>query len=82
MVPAVGNVSRSNRDDSNIATPRRQRHSDAVKESPYYNLQDPPTPSGRLSDRIESLRLRCIEALGRDAFYDAYNFLKQTEYVS
>ena len=47
----------------------------------YQNLQDPPTPSGRLIDRIERLRLKCIEALGRDAFNDAYSFLKQCEEV-
>jgi hypothetical protein len=66
-------------DDSVMVTPRKVREpSEAVKESPYYNLQDPPTPSGRLSDRIELLKQRCIEALGRDAFRDAYNYLKQS----
>jgi non-specific serine/threonine protein kinase/NIMA (never in mitosis gene a)-related kinase len=58
-------------------TPRKQKSLNiAVKESPYYNLQDPPTPTGRLSDRIERLRQRCIEALGAEAFFDAYRFLK------
>ena len=48
-----------------------------LRESPaYHGLADPPTPTGRLSDRIERLRQRCIEALGREAFHDAYNFLK------
>jgi hypothetical protein len=47
-----------------------------------YHLQDAPSPSGKLSDRIERLRQRCMEALGRDAFMDAYNFLKQHELVS
>jgi hypothetical protein len=42
----------------------------------YHNLQDPPTPSGRLSDRIERLRSKCLEALGKDVFREAYNFLK------
>jgi len=37
------------------------------------------SPSGKLSDRIERLRQRCMEALGRDAFLEAYNFLKQHE---
>eukprot|EP00981_Chlorochromonas_danica_P005583 scaffold1159_cov160-Ochromonas_danica.AAC.5 len=37
------------------------------------------SPSGRLSDRIERLRQLCIEGLGRDAFFDAYHFLKQHE---
>jgi len=39
------------------------------------------SPSGKLSDRIERLRQRCMEALGRDAFLEAYNFLKQHELV-
>jgi hypothetical protein len=47
----------------------------------YGGLQDLPSPSGRLSDRIERLRQRCTEALGRDAFRDAYQFLKQHEEV-
>ena len=49
--------------------------------SSYGGLQDLPSPSGRLSDRIERLRQRCTEALGRDAFLDAYHFLKQHEEV-
>jgi hypothetical protein len=53
----------------------------AVPGSAYGGLQDMPSPSGRLSDRIERLRQRCTEALGRDAFRDAYNFLKQHEEV-
>jgi hypothetical protein len=47
----------------------------------YQGLQDAPSPSGKLSDRIERLRQRCMEALGRDAFMDAYNYLKQHELV-
>ena len=53
----------------------------AVKVNPYYNLQDAPSPSGRLSDRIERLRQRCIQALGRGAFEDAYSYLKEQENV-
>lgn len=52
-----------------------------VPQSAYGGLQDMPSPSGRLSDRIERLRQRCTEALGRDAFRDAYYFLKQHEEV-
>lgn len=54
----------------------------AVKPNPYYNLHDAPSPSGRLSDRIERLRQRCVEALGKGAFEDAYSYLKQQEDVS
>lgn len=50
-------------------------------EPSYGGLQDAPSPSGKLSDRIERLRQRCMEALGRDAFMDAYNYLKQHEMV-
>lgn len=60
------------------ATPRKHKPNNAaVRDSPYVGLQDPPTPTGRLGDRIERLRQRCIEALTRDAFEDAYRFLKQ-----
>lgn len=44
-------------------------------------ISDSASPSGRLGDRIERLRKRCIEALGREAFNDAYTFLKQHEEV-
>lgn len=40
------------------------------------HLADPPSPSGRLGDRIYKLRMRCVEALGRNAFEDAYAYLK------
>ena len=40
-------------------TPRVQRSaSQAVKQSPYFGLQDAPLPSGRLSDRIQRLKQR------------------------
>ena len=50
--------------------------------SPYENLQDPVTPSGRLTDRIQLLKRRCVEALGKRSFTDAYNFLKENQDVS
>ena len=70
-------------DDADSTTPRINRAPPAaVKPSPYYGLQDAPSPSGRLSDRIVRLRQRCIEALGRDAFTQAYQFLRDHEEVS
>lgn len=42
------------------------------------HLADPPSPSGRLGDRIYKLRMRCVETLGRHAFDDAYYYLKST----
>jgi hypothetical protein len=47
----------------------------------YQNLQDPPTPSGKVNERIRNLRQKCMEALGREAFLDAYQFLKEFEEV-
>jgi hypothetical protein len=66
--------------DLDSTAPRMQVKA-PVAVNPYYNLQDAPSPSGRLSDRIERLRQRCIQALGRGAFEDAYSFLKQSENV-
>jgi hypothetical protein len=61
-------------------TPRKVRPQPiAVKQSPYYGLQDPPSPMGKLGDRIVRLRQRCIEALGKGAFDDVYTFLKHVE---
>jgi serine/threonine protein kinase len=68
--------------DSDDATPRKgNKPSLAVKASPYIGLQDAPSPSGKLGERIERLRQRCIEALGRDAFDDAYQYLQDHEEV-
>jgi len=59
-------------------TPRKGvKPSLAVKASPYAGLQDAPSPSGKLGERIERLRQRCIEALGRDSFEDAYQYLRE-----
>ncbi len=70
-----------NTTDLNV-TPRKQQYpSSAVKPCPYYNLQDAPSPSGKLADRIDKLRQRCIEALGKGAFQDAYSYLKEREDV-
>merc|ERR1711998_803409 len=46
----------------------------------YVGLQDPPSPhTGRLSDRIEILRQRCVEKLGEAVFAEAYQFLKSKD---
>lgn len=39
-------------------------------------LSDPPSPTGRLGDRVKVLRQRCVEGLGAAAFERAYRFLK------
>lgn len=55
-------------------TPRINR---AQAPPSYKNLVDAPSPSGRLGDRIIRLKQRCILALGKKAFDEAYNYLKQ-----
>jgi hypothetical protein len=47
----------------------------------YQGFQDPPLPSEKLSGRSERFRQRCMEALGRDTFMAAYDYLKQHELV-
>lgn len=37
---------------------------------------DAPSPRGRLGDRIVRLKQRCLQALGEEAFEEAYTFLK------
>ena len=69
-------------DANNAADRTIRRMKPETAHNQYGGLQDAPSPSGKLSDRIERLRQRCIEALGRDAFMDAYSFLKQHELVS
>lgn len=65
----------------NDLTPRVSRPANiAIKPSPYQNLHDPPTPTGKLADRIRRLRDRCVDALGRSSFDRAYDFL--IKYVS
>ncbi len=48
----------------------------------YHNLQDPPSPSGKLVDRIFRMRQKCIESFGRDIFDDAYRYLRAHADVS
>ncbi len=47
----------------------------------YYNLVDPPTPSGRLIDRIVRLRKKCMDGLGKEVFRQAYRTLQDYEEV-
>merc|ERR1711871_677622 len=76
---SVGQESASS--DLESTAPRVQvRTPKAVKQNPFYNnLEDAPSPSGRLADRIDRLRQKCIEGLGRGAFDDAYEYLKNQE---
>ena len=65
----------------NPSSPRRSGMNSGFR-NPYENLQDSPVPSGRLSDRIQLIRQRCIDALGKEAFIAAYNYLKYNQVVS
>lgn len=61
--------------------PRLRPPVSAVPSSAFGGLQDQPSPSGKLADRIERLRQKCMEALGRDTFIEAYLFLKKHDQV-
>ena len=52
-----------------------------AKEPVYQHLQDPATPSGRLIDRINRMRQKCIEGLGKEVFLEAYRVLQDYEEV-
>lgn len=71
----------NNMNNPDRTLPRLRPPVSAVPSSAYGALQDMPSPSGKLSDRIERLRQRCKEALGERIFWEAYNFLKQHEMV-
>ena len=51
-------------------------HTHTPASSIQWVVQDPPSPSGRLSDRISVLRQRCVEGLGRAEFEAAHRYLK------
>jgi hypothetical protein len=69
-----GGVGVAKRPDPDV-TPRHSRPQPAAPS--YKNLVDAPSPSGRLGDRIVRLKQRCILALGKKAFDEAYNYLRQ-----
>lgn len=73
---AIGRSETKESKDYDI-TPRVSSKNVAIKPSPYQNLQDPPTPTGKLADRIKRLRSRCIDALGQAVFDKAHSFLVQ-----
>lgn len=72
---AVKRQQESKLDDNTLRLVRKPERA----ENQYGALQDPVSPTGRLGDRIGRLRQRCVEALGREAFNNAYSFLKQYE---
>lgn len=43
----------------------------------FKSLVDAPSPRGRLGDRIVRLKQRCMQALGEEAFEEAYTYLKK-----
>jgi hypothetical protein len=64
-----------------VIAPRVASSSSPPRNRNYQNLQDAPSPSGRLGDRISQLRNRLVEALGKDSFLESYQFLRQHEEV-
>ncbi len=49
------------------------------KVADEMSKQNSPVPRGRLADRIQMLRKRCIEGLGEEKFTRAYSLLKENE---
>ena len=60
------------RDPVGRSTPVQQQQ----QQQQPFELSDPPSPTGRLADRISVLRQRCIEGLGEKIFHEAHKFLK------
>lgn len=56
------------------STPPRMRS--AKVKSQFHGLEDQPSPSGNLKDRIQRIRLGCIEGLGPKVFNEAYAIIK------
>jgi NIMA (never in mitosis gene a)-related kinase len=52
-----------------------------VLESPRtpHRLADAPSPSGRLEQRLQILKQRCVRAIGPDQFRAAYDYLKSVQ---
>jgi hypothetical protein len=52
-----------------------------VLESPRtpHRLADAPSPSGRLEQRLQVLKARCVRAIGPDQFRAAYDYLKSVQ---
>lgn len=74
--PVNGLAAIPKRSEPNAEITPRVNRAQAAPPS-YKNLVDAPSPSGRLGDRIIRLKQRCILALGKKAFDEAYTFLKQ-----
>lgn len=56
-------------------------HGGVAMPRQYANLQDPPSPSGKLADRIFRLRHKCIENFGRETFDNAYRYIRSLNEV-
>lgn len=68
---------KSSSDSVNRASSKRSRDSST---STSGNARGPqPTTTGRLGDRIQVLRRKCIDGLGEPAFMKAYDYLKELE---
>ncbi|GMH93893.1 hypothetical protein TL16_g12749 [Triparma laevis f. inornata] len=52
---------------------------DAPEPPEYKGLSDAVSPSARIEDRVQGLRNRCEDGLGKAIFDRAYNFLKSLQ---
>ena len=48
-------------------------------EDSYVGLSDAVSPSARIEDRVQGLRHRCEQGLGKKVFDEAYEFLKRLQ---
>jgi len=67
------------KEDSDYPNPSLGLNVVREEEEEEDDLADPPTPSGKLADRIRCVRERCIESLGERSFERAYSFLTSEE---
>ena len=84
--PAVGVLNAVvEEDESDDEAPVRvvvpPRSPPRVLESPRtpHRLADAPSPSGRLEQRLQILKQRCVRAIGPDQFRRAYDYLKSVQ---
>ncbi|GMH80364.1 hypothetical protein TrST_g12903 [Triparma strigata] len=62
-----------------IVTPRVTIDNDDVEPPEYKELSDAVSPSARIEDRVQGLRNRCEDGLGKVVFDRAYHFLKSLQ---
>ena len=67
-------------DQGDFSSPERQGDLAESKEvPPHVGLSDAVSPSARIEDRVQGLRRRCEDGLGKRVFDEAYSFLKRLQ---